>query len=775
MQSFVRTLGIAVFALLVTAPEILAAEYNFINDPDFSQIAEESKQIPAIASCLLKGNEAVLLSKGLKCLAYRQGIEFLNKQFPSKPFDLDQKRDCPDNPKQSFDARRLDQDALQRLAKELRSTVGLPGIRILNAIFCKRLSLIGLDLPFSLVIDKSAFAHGVEVRNVHIKGDLSLDYDFVLDELRIIRSDITGSFFLERSFAVGLQAGNSTIQSSASLYESVLFGGAQIFNVTIARELSLRGSALSFLVIQFSKIGAALDLSHSEARCAYHVNKNSIGYLVARDAGFGTVNLLPSNTTGELSINYAWKQERFGSEVRRMLSLPEIQGIYQKPDQCVNVFHNSQRAQFFLFDNDVRSSLCVSGFRWLGPNSKDPYSIFSKFRNPENSDLDYLRTTVAINGNTIANNLILDVWPDNTETADIDNDVSPTLHRLEVIGVKAGALVVHFAQPHLDAHITTAVDGLLFDRLYDGTASCEYGGSQNTPGYDDLESLLIKDFAKQLQLPRADQSLKWLSLNTIGSTQPYTAFSTAFKNAGADATAILVERENQELCARATRWLPREITGRCGVEGAERDSDPATNVNQIQLTAQTSPDSAKEGWKQLGGTLKSIPTQLSDFALLAFQGALYFLADHGFRPGKVVWWATLTLLVFWLLFLWPLKVIAYAPKTGTTGPAASPAATPKLRPLGFLFLFDRLLPAYQIDAAHYEIESYFKRSALSKIANATTAPILVRRLIFFNVPVERVTEQGEIDRIESILRLLRILGVVFAVFLAAAVSSLVNH
>jgi hypothetical protein len=65
MQSFVRTLGIAVFALLVTTPEILAAEDNFINDPDFSQIAEESKQIPAIASCLLKGNEAVLLSKGL--------------------------------------------------------------------------------------------------------------------------------------------------------------------------------------------------------------------------------------------------------------------------------------------------------------------------------------------------------------------------------------------------------------------------------------------------------------------------------------------------------------------------------------------------------------------------------------------------------------------------------------------------------------------------------------------------------------------------------------
>jgi hypothetical protein len=45
-------------------------------------------------------------------------------------------------------------------------------------------------------------------------------------------------------------------------------------------------------------------------------------------------------------------------------------------------------------------------------------------------------------------------------------------------------------------------------------------------------------------------------LNTIGSTQPYTAFATAFKNAGVDSTAITIARENRDLCERAARWLP---------------------------------------------------------------------------------------------------------------------------------------------------------------------------------------------------------------------------
>src|SRR5262249_21632205 len=95
------------------------------------------------------------------------------------------------------------------------------------------------------------------------------------------------------------------------------------------------------------------------------------------------------------------------------------------------------------------------------------------------------------------------------------------------------------------------------------------------------------------------------------------------------------------------------------------------------------------------------------------------------------------------------------------------------RPLGFSFLFDRLLPAYQIDPGHYEIASYFKRVPISAAAGAASYFPIIRRLRFFEWPIVEVNNPGEVDRIDASLRVLRILGCVFAIFLAAAVSALV--
>jgi hypothetical protein len=90
-------------------------------------------------------------------------------------------------------------------------------------------------------------------------------------------------------------------------------------------------------------------------------------------------------------------------------------------------------------------------------------------------------------------------------------------------------------------------------------------------------------------------------------------------------------------------------------------------------------------------------------------------------------------------------------------------------------LYPSTMPRISGASAHYEIENYFKRMDLSRIASETPPPLLVRRVLLFKWPVERVTEQQKIDRIENSLHVLRILGVVFTIFLAAAVSSLFIH
>lgn len=119
---------------------------------------------------------------------------------------------------------------------------------------------------------------------------------------------------------------------------------------------------------------------------------------------------------------------------------------------------------------------------------------------------------------------------------------------------------------------------------------------------------------------------------------------------------------------------------------------------------------------------------------------------------------------------------AYARAQGHQ-PQLSPrdATVCEIKPLGLAFLFDRLLPAYQIDPAHYGIESYFKRMSLSQMPGMTPPPPTVRRMFFFEWPVEQVTSRQEINRIETWLRVLRLAGVVFAVFLPAVISALEVH
>jgi hypothetical protein len=79
--------------------------------------------------------------------------------------------------------------------------------------------------------------------------------------------------------------------------------------------------------------------------------------------------------------------------------------------------------------------------------------------------------------------------------------------------------------------------------------------------------------------------------------------------------------------------------------------------------------------------------------MLGFQGALYFLADHGYRPAKALWFVTVTLAAFWIWFLWPLKVVGYTSKIKASTDGAAEAESRKIKPLGFVFLFDRMLPA----------------------------------------------------------------------------------
>lgn len=413
-----------------------------------------------------------------------------------------------------------------------------------------------------------------------------------------------------------------------------------------------RLSALTYFLAQFSQINGLLDLSHSEARCAYHINKSEIGYLVAKRTGFGTAIPPPSYSSENYDKYYDWRQNYF-TKKNRFPPYPRIQRLLE-PTGCVNEFHNPNRAEFFIFDSKIKSSLCISEFKWLAHRDTSPFFFTKEFKNPDSKDEEYLRTNIAINGDEVGKNLIIDLWPAyKGPPPSLDSLVSPKLHTFEAIGLNMGALIIDFSDTRR-RHVTT-IDGLVFDRIYQARASCEFGGSDSpAPPNESRKFSIIEDFREPLELPEVEHVLNWLAYNKIGSTQPYTAFAEAFHKVGIDNSRILVAREDREVCGRAANWLPAPIIAPFCPEIVERESRAARRAaREAQHIESASPDSSQklDAWKQMGNFLEGIGNLSIDLAQLLFRGGLWALADHGYRPGKVLFWAAAALGLYWIVFI----------------------------------------------------------------------------------------------------------------------------
>jgi hypothetical protein len=66
---------------------------------------------------------------------------------------------------------------------------------------------------------------------------------------------------------------------------------------------------------------------------------------------------------------------------------------------------------------------------------------------------------------------------------------------------------------------------------------------------------------------------------------------------------------------------------------------------------------------------------------------MFLVADHGLRPGKVVWSVIVVIGAFWLAFRYIFGVVAFEPKTkdGSPLPADTPLGAPQLWPVTWLF------------------------------------------------------------------------------------------
>jgi len=106
--------------------------------------------------------------------------------------------------------------------------------------------------------------------------------------------------------------------------------------------------------------------------------------------------------------------------------------------------------------------------------------------------------------------------------------------------------------------------------------------------------------------------------------------------------------------------------------------------------------------------------------------------------------------------------------------ALKPEKKEALLPMGIVFMFDRLLPAYQIRADHYDVDQFYKR--VPKAKQAEVPPDQRREINYFGLKLVVIPmNEAERRKIDRTLDILKVVGLVLAVFFVAAINAIVSR
>jgi hypothetical protein len=719
-----------------------------------------------MVACLSRGQEIVMAPKP-ECKPYGEGNKTAEKDkmpFGARDGNWEQICQGKDEP------RRLPSDTIKRIAAQKDTAIAPSGIRIIGAVFCSGIDLVGLDLPYSIVIDHSAVVGDIDGRNLRVKGDLSFEYALVLGKVLLNRAHVEGSVYGRNSFVKTLLVNDSQIDGTWWQTESMIFADTHFHRTGVTGDLRLDNSAFTRLWLLSSSVGGSLTLNNSEARCAYHITSSSMTYFTASNAGFGRMQ--SAWPDGKPGVDYPWWDRALSAkqftrqlldssavkkvaddELGRIRALRQISSRGQgKPAQATTSAlpgcddtSKSAYLEFYLFDSTVRSAFCVASFAWVAPKGALP-------------DDDHPVTILALDGTKVGGNLIVALWsgaPTDVSTlrpGSKDYDLITGKHKFEAIGVSAGALIYDFndnTRPYF-----TYIDGLNFDRIHNASPACA-----SDTGIQ---------LASQVELPSVDEVLQWLNKNAALSSQPFTAFAAAFERAGESPTDLRVRRQTYDLCEKTARWVP--FVSRMCPRYQPPDPSPAASDQMAgarQSDAPPSPTPTRSG-------IGSVVSALGEWITITFGWGLYLLADHGLRPAKVVWSVLIALVAFVALFWLWLGIVGFEPKRKE---AEQPSeAAPDIWPISLLFLFDRPIPLYQIREEHYAISKFFRRATRKETRTTPSAfggPPYPMSYFGTKVLVWPATD-AERRRVESWLVVLRVVGVIFTVFLLAAINTLVH-
>jgi hypothetical protein len=387
---------------------------------------------------------------------------------------------------------------------------------------------------------------------------------------------------------------------------------------------------------------------------------------------------------------------------------------------------------FAVSDTDIKQRLCLQAFHWPTADSATSESHLT------------------LNDVTVDASAFIDLTQD---ASDGVSSEKAGARIFEMLGFRTRSLIYNFgAEPRPPSFTKSYLNGVQFEQVYsagskvtntrnkanNGVVTCGYdpdnAGGKNVVGDN------VDDLSSPLPAPDVDDVMFLLRSNKAESTQPFAAFVDVFQKNGDDDTAkqLRIVKAHTELINNTDRLFGWNI----------EDEETPTSPSETSALA-----SSAAIWVSIQGAMIFV----TDLIRLVFGYILWFLADGGYRPEKVGWYVGLIILLSFAYFWLFIRVIAIKPEKKQL-----------LLPIGATFLFDRLLPAYQIRQDHYNIEAYLERVPKN---HPRSRSFKYMKMTFYVAEANEKTVQ----RIERVLDLIKFVGLVLAVFLVAALNSLVNH
>lgn len=689
--------------------------------------AADDNTFALIAECLKRGGEVSLRSADAPlCHAYGEGIRLLERNAqlagPSINYDDICNTATDDLVK---DRRILPGRTIKRLAALGRDAIDPSGVRIIGAIFCEKIDLIGLDIPYPLVLDRSIFVKDVEIRNFRSQGDVSLEASEIRGRLKLFRSRIGGSFYLQASYFEAITVLDTNINLSLKMARIVVKDNIVIGNTVVTGDLDLTRGYFSSISLTKSSVGGAFDFSQTVARCTYDIRNNEFRDVISTRSAFGKIRRDPRSPRGFVYAFFVDRNGKLfshddgGSEVSYSRNLFKL---LAESRRC-NPPYALAPGDFIFVLNRIKSSLC--------------------FAAPD-------RLAGALIDAPQSNIFFNDINVDGYAWISLDEPLLPRSKSVQskprlfsLLNFRAGTFISDFTVKRSQMNIK--VIGLQFSRVYTSQNSCE-SNLIARPSY------LIEDMYKQKKItipsfdsPNVQQVLHWIGQNTFDGKQPFYEFVGSFEKSGdsdgaKDLRSSAKTAELMRSYERLTRfWTAPDIKGT-----ANSQSDKIVEASMLS------------GLTVVIEFIQACASYAEAFAKIVVSTLLWLIADHGERPEQVIRCIVLMIIISYFIFAYAINVYGFSTEDDSN------EAEPKIYPIGFIFLFDRMLPSYKISEKNYQIDRYWARKRSEGL------PL---RHLGISIQVQECRETQR-KAANIMLNLIRLVGYLFAAFLIAAVSNI---